>query len=132
MPLQQPRRSSANRPGFTLAELVVVIVIVGVLAAIAIPKFAEAKTQAVAATAQSDLRNLVVAQDSHHGDHRTYTSDLGLLDVTPSADVVLTVVEQSATGWSATATFRNGQCAIYYGSAAPLFPATVSAVVGCD
>lgn len=120
------------RPGFTLAELVTVIVIVGVMATIAIPKFAEAKTKAVTASAQSDLRNLVVAQDSHHNDHRTYSTDLNALDVTPSRDVTLSVQESSATGWSAVATFRNGQCAIYYGSAAPIFPATVSAVVGCN
>lgn len=132
MSLPRPTRHSPNRPAFTVPELVVVIVIVGVLASIAIPKFAEAKTKAVAATAQSDLRNLVVAQDSHFGDHRTYTSDLDALEVTPSPDVVVTVLEHSATGWSATATYRDGQCAIYYGSAAPLYPATVSAVATCD
>jgi prepilin-type N-terminal cleavage/methylation domain-containing protein len=132
MRLQPPARYSANRPGFTLAELVTVVVIIGVLASIAIPKFAEAKTKAMAATAQSDLRNLVVAQDNFHGDNRTYSSDLNALDVAPSRNVVVTVLEHSTTGWSATATYQNGQCAIYYGSASPLHPATVSAVATCD
>lgn len=132
MPLKRPSRYSADRSGFTAAELVIVIVLVGMLAAIAIPRFAEAKTNAIAVTAQSDLRNLVVAQDAHFGDHRRYSADLVALDVTPSRDIVVTVVEHSTTGWSAIATYPKGQCAIYYGSAAPLYPATVSAVATCD
>lgn len=126
------RINPVARPGFTLAELVTVMVIAGVLATIAIPRFAEAKTKALTASAQSDLRNLVVAQDSHFNDHRSYSADLDALGVTASGGVTLTVQQSSATGWSAIATYRNGQCAIYYGSATPLSPATVSAVVSCS
>lgn len=132
MRLQSPPRHAGTRSAFTLAELVIAIVILGILATIAIPRFAEARTKAIAASAQSDLRNLVVAQDGHFGDHRTYTADLHTLGTTPSRDVVLTVHEHSTTGWSATATYPKGQCAIYYGSATPLLPATVSAVVACN
>lgn len=121
-----------QRSGFTLVELLIVVVVAGVLASIAVPKFAHARTMAVTATAKSDLRNLLIAQESHFNDHRTFSGDLAELAVVPSSQVTIRVLESTASGWSATATYPHGQCAIYYGSAAPVAPATVSTVVNCD
>lgn len=44
--------------GFTIVELIVVISVVGILAALAIPNWREARVRAYDATAQSDFRNL--------------------------------------------------------------------------
>jgi len=58
--------------GFTLIELLIVVVIIGILAAIAIPQFASTKQKAFEATAKSDLRNLMTAEESYYADTQTY------------------------------------------------------------
>jgi prepilin-type N-terminal cleavage/methylation domain-containing protein len=47
-----------NQKGFTLVELVIVIVIIGILAAIAIPKFADLSDNAKAATCKQNQANV--------------------------------------------------------------------------
>ena len=54
----QAIRNRMNQKGFTLVELMVVIAILGVLAAIAIPKFSESTDAANTAKIQADLRTI--------------------------------------------------------------------------
>lgn len=70
------RRSSASlrsaRFGFTLIELLIVVAIIAVLAAIAVPNFIEAQIRAKVATAKSDLRTIATGIESYRVDHGLY------------------------------------------------------------
>ena len=60
--------------GFTLVELLVVVAIIGILAAIAIPQFAAYRTKAYNSAAQTDLRNFKTAMESCFQDNQQYPS----------------------------------------------------------
>ena len=58
--------------GFTLIELMIVIAIIGILAAIAIPQFSAYRTRSYNSAAQADMRNAVTAQEAYYVDHQSY------------------------------------------------------------
>jgi len=62
--LQLMRRMRENEEGFTLIELMVVVLIIAILIAIAIPTFLGAQDRARDRAAQSDLRNAFTAARS--------------------------------------------------------------------
>ena len=61
-----------SQKGFTLIELMIVVAIIGILAAIAIPQFASYRTRAFNGAAESDLRNLMNAEEAYYADNETY------------------------------------------------------------
>jgi type IV pilus assembly protein PilA len=68
-------RMMRKNEGFTLIELMIVIAIIGILAAIAIPQFSAYRTRSYNSAAESDLRNAATAQEAYYVDHQTYVAD---------------------------------------------------------
>ena len=66
--------------GFSLVELMAVIVIIGVLAAIALPTLKHQRAKGFQAMMQSDLHSVVVAQKAWTVDHPNPTSDVASLE----------------------------------------------------
>jgi len=104
------------RAGFTLVELAVVIVIIGVLAAFAVPRFRASVERSKAAEAFNYLSAIQAAQERYHARQGTYAAEVNDLDVQFSAPKYFIVDavagDDLETGWSLTLT-RTGAAAGY-------------------
>lgn len=61
-----------NQKGFTLIELMIVIAIIGILAAIAIPQFSSYRAKSYNAAALSDIRNLKTDLEAYYAEWDEY------------------------------------------------------------
>ena len=73
------RRRQGSEEGFTLIELMVVVLIIAILLAIAIPSFLGARGKAQDRAAQSNARNALTAEKTYFTDNQTYTVDANAL-----------------------------------------------------
>ena len=64
-----------NRKGFTLIELMIVVVIIGILAALAIPRFMRSTTKAKQSEAKQLLKQIYTMQRAYRQEQDTYTLD---------------------------------------------------------
>lgn len=124
--------------GFTLAELLVVTAIIGILASIAVPKFSSFREKAYLAAVKADLKTLATQQETYQSEAQVYTADLAdLTDLTLSQGVNISINEADyGQGWAATGwhdALSGRPCGIFYGtgSAANAVPATAAGVVTC-
>src|SRR5437868_2133010 len=81
------RLEGRTEEGFTLIELMVVVLIIAILLAIAIPSFLGARGRAQDRAAQSNVRNALTAEKTYFTDNQTYTVDATALKaIEPSLD----------------------------------------------
>lgn len=125
--------------GFSLIELLVVMIVLSILAAIVIPRYGDARAEAFLTTVRSDLRILANQQAAYQSDHQVYADDAAeITDLIPSEGVTISINEANeGLGWAATAyheSLSGRPCGIYYGngSASNAPPATSPGVVTCE
>ena len=115
-----------NENGFTLVELLVVVAIIGILAAVAIPQFNKYRMKAYNSAAVEDLRNLISAEEAYYSDHIEYyqytcnngsvTSSNNLGFVCSKNVVLTTSLLNSNTRWTGSAFNSKGDTTYTYDS----------------
>jgi type IV pilus assembly protein PilA len=121
--LEQPD-PRPNRGGFSLIELLVVVAIISLLAAIAIPQFSAYRTRAVDDQMKSDLRNAASAMESYFADKNAYPVSVSALQgvgFSQTGGVTMVINIISLTSYTLTASKSGGtQASFTYTSATGL------------
>jgi len=91
--------------------IIVILAIIGILAAVAIPQFNAYRSKSFNAAAMSDIRNAMGAQEAYHVEHQVYADSAsnltGTYGLATSQNVTLTT-DGSATGYTLTAFHASG------------------------
>ncbi|MSR44975.1 MAG: prepilin-type N-terminal cleavage/methylation domain-containing protein [Phycisphaerales bacterium] len=98
---------SAARRGFTLVELAVVIIIIGVLAAFAVPRFLDSVERSKSAEAFNDLSVVRAAQERYQVQQGTYADAVADLDIQMPTPKYFTVAAGFDPGTSGTGTIQD-------------------------
>ncbi|MFH1626171.1 MAG: prepilin-type N-terminal cleavage/methylation domain-containing protein [Pseudomonadota bacterium] len=77
--LTKLRRSMKGEKGFTLIELMIVVAIIGILAAIAIPNFLSYQRKAMQAEAKTNLGAIRTLEEAYAADHDNYATSIDAL-----------------------------------------------------
>ncbi len=125
-----------NRRAFTLTELIVVILIVGIIGGIGIPGFSKARAKADKNQAIAYLRNIRTAEKMYYAKWRTYLTlanseeirnELRIESKLPSYTFAVTATSQTFTAATTDAsgkTLTLNESGVWGGTNTPLPPGT--------
>lgn len=106
--------------GFTLVEILVVVAILGILAAIGISHFSVYRQRSFDMHAKTALRQVVNAQEAYHNDNQGYSSeveDLPAYKASTGVQVLLSTADSSR--WTGSAYHLKGEKTFCFDSSIP-------------
>ena len=138
------RRSSAEADaGFSMIELLVVIIIIGILAAIAIPVFLQQRKKGYDAAIKSDLVAAASAEEAYITEQNVYTDSVNTLKTAEGfkfsqagsysgGTATITVVSNTNLGYCISATAASGNKWFYDSGNGGLQPLNTSGTYTCS
>ena len=105
--VERTRSAKKTESGFSLIELLVVVVIIAVLASIAIPTYLGARQKAFDAAAKSLVRNARTAIEAYYVDNRTFATATAATLKAIEPSITFTLRNGCATGATADASTKN-------------------------
>lgn len=116
-----------NRAGFTVVELLIVVVMMGILTSIALPKYGATRDKAKLAAVRSDVRNAEFAEEAYFSDYGTYGdfADLQMQSTLKLSSGTTMTILPSSSGYTVQATNSSvsagpASCQVRVGGGAPM------------
>ncbi len=103
-PIHTIQPSVAKKRGFTIVELLIVVVVIAILAAISVVAYNGIQNRAYDTTVQNDLRQFAQQVELYNAEHGTYpdTAALATLQIRPSRNAYRTIGNNYAYCMSST------------------------------
>ena len=94
--------------GFTLVEVLIVVIIIGILASIGVPQFADSIEKAKGGEARAGLGHIQTGEKIYYAEREFYTPNLSDLDISLTQRFWTFNIAATATTFTATATRSGG------------------------